>query len=529
MNDLHLESREHRGLTRRQLLQYGGASALLLAGGSWLAGCAPGGGTSTASATVALTRGGTMAYGLIGGSAFSSMDAHTPLDPVTIQWAGMLYEQLAVLNGSFELENVLAEEFSANADATSWTVRLKSGIEFHNGKTVSADDVIASFTRVLDPANRAVGAGQVSMIESMTKLDDLTVRFDLNRPTGWFDIAVSDGTALGIVPADYDPADPVGTGPWKYKSFTAGVTGEVERFDDYHGQIALLDSITLPIISDLSAMTNALLSGQIDAVSQLSPSSAATVQSNPDLTFYDLPGGGYSAMTMRVDEGDLADPLVRQALQVGVDRQAIVDSAYNGYAQVGNDLYALYDPLYASDLVRERDVDQARSLLKQAGKSDLNVTITVSELTPGSVAAAQVFAQSATEFGATVQVDEVDVATLLGANYLQWPFSQIVQPAARYTTAVSALDAPTASSNATHWDDDEYTSLWETVSSATDDATRTQCAADMQQIMFERGGYIIPAFPDTLFASSSKLGGWPTVARSGLTVTRTMNEVGYIG
>lgn len=521
-------ARDH-GVTRRQLLRLGAASALMLAGTPLLGACAAGGSekASSAAASGKPKRGGTMSYALIGGTSLSSMDAHTPLDPVTIQYAGMLYEQLAVLNGEFKLELLLAEEITPHAGGTSWTVRLKSGLEFHNGKTVGADDVIYSLQRVLKPATRGVAAGQIQMIDSMTKVDARTVRFDLKTPTGWFDTALADGTALGIVPVGYDPKNPVGTGPWKYKSFKSGVTGEVTRFDNFHGEVSLLDSITLPVINDLSALTNALVSGQVDAVSQLAPSSAAVVKANPALTLYNLEGGGYATMAMRVDSGDLADPLVRQALQASVDRDAIINSAYNGYAQIGNDLYARYDPLYDSTLVRKRDVEKARSLLKQAGKSDLHITLTVSQLTPGSVQAAQVFAQNVAECGATCKVEQVDAATLLGAKYLSWQFSQMVQPAKPFMTAVAALDAPTATQNMTHWHDATYSKLWSTASSTTNESTRKAAATEMQQIMFERGGYIIPAFQDTLFACSSNIGGWPTVARSGLTITRLMHQVGY--
>lgn len=160
----------------------------------------------------------------------------------------------------------LADEATSNATADEWTLRLKPGLTFHDGKPVTAEDVIFTFRRILDPQVAAPGAAYLGHIdaEGMTALDERTVRFKLKTPFAPFKENLTE--LVMLVPQDYDPANPVVTGPFKFRSFTPGEQSVFDRFENYHGDGPHVDELILINIDDDSARVNALLSGQAEAI-----------------------------------------------------------------------------------------------------------------------------------------------------------------------------------------------------------------------------------------------------------------------
>ena len=209
-------------LTRRELVRAGATGAVLLGSGGLL------GSLGSDAARAALTRdltagakrGGTLRVGIAGGSPTDDFDmAHINGPSATVR-AQAFYETVTFLDGQFRLHNdFLADEFKPNATADVWTVRLKQGVEFHNGKTATADDLLFSIRRLLNPKSGATAAGQLTAIDlkRTRKLDNRTVRFVLKSPQSFFDYLLSD--IVYLVPVGYDPKKPVSTGPWRFKSF----------------------------------------------------------------------------------------------------------------------------------------------------------------------------------------------------------------------------------------------------------------------------------------------------------------------
>ena len=515
-------------IPRRTLLKAFGASAAVT---PLLAAC----GGATTSAPVPTTgagssgkprKGGQLVLGFGGGGANSSMDVHVQQDTMEGFADFMLADQLTRMNPSFEVENVLAQELDHNADGTQWTIRVKDGVQFHNGKTLTADDVIYTFNRILNPKTGATAAGTVAMIKAMSKVDARTVKFELSRPTAWFDLAVGDGGATGIVPVGFDPRNPVGTGPFKYKSWQPGVSGVFTRWDNYFGQVAYLDSVNGLCLNDQNARYNAFISGQLNAIAGVGTAQAAQLRSKSGFTLYNSPTGGFNPITMRTDSGPLADVRIRQALRLCLDRDQVVASAYGGFAKTTSDLYSPYDPDYDKALKRSQNLAQAEALVNQAGKKGLSLTLVASEVNPGVVEACQVLAVSAAQVGINIQVKQVDTATLFGPNYLQWDFAIDSYPALTYLTTASLNDAPGSSINATHFSDPEYSALWYKASAEFDAAKRKGYITQMQQILFDRGGWLIPAFPNTVGAYQSTLAGFSNDL-TGFGMFRGLNLVGY--
>src|ERR687896_1143440 len=449
--------------TRRQVIRAGAAGGLALGAGGALAGCLGddnGNGADTGPAPEAadLRRGGTLRIGATGGGAEDTIDGHIPPSDPDIMRTWQLYEPLAVRNAEFtELEMVLAESLEAEANrADMWTVRLKPGLEFHNGKTVTADDVIFSLRRILDPKDPKVGAASIGYItqNQLKKMDDRTVRIKLEFPNSGFPDDLGQ-YFNAIVPTDYDVENPVGTGPFMYESFTPGQQSEFTKYPDYHEDgKPYVDSLTIIDFPDDTARTNALLGGQVDVIDNLPAAQVKNAEANPNLRVLSSETGAWQPFTMRIDQAPFDDNRVRQAFRLIVDREQMIQQVLSGHGSVANDLYARYDPLYASDLPqREQDLEQAKSLLKQAGREGLSVELVKAPVFQGIVEAAQVFAQQAKGAGVDVKVRRVDSGTFYGDNYLKWPFAQDFWATRVYLAQVAQGDLPESPFNETHWKD----------------------------------------------------------------------------
>ena len=188
----------------------------------------------------------------------------------------------------------------------------------------------------------------------------------------------------------------------------------------------------------------------------------------------------------------------------------------SGQGRIANDLYAPLRPRYASDLPqREQDLEQAKSLLKQAGREGLSVELVTAPVFQGIVEAAQVFAEQAKGAGVTVKVRKVDSGTFYGDNYLKWPFAQDFWATRTYLTQVAQGGLPDSPFNETHWDGAE---VLEPDPAGARGARRGQAHARSctrrRQIQYEQGGYIIPYFSNIVDAHSAKVGGF-VEAKSG--------------
>ena len=217
------------GLGRRDFLRYAAAGATMLGVGSALAGC---GGSSTAaspggSATGQPKRGGTLTLGAQGGASDDNLDAHNPLTNADYPRIFALYSALVTLDSSAKIVNVLADEITSNKDATVWTVKIKSGVETHKGKSFGAKDILYSLRRISNPKTPFPGAAVLTPLDLQNAkvLNATTLQLPCKTPFSTFVNSLVNPFCL-MVPEGYDPKSPDGTGPFKYKSFTPGVRSE---------------------------------------------------------------------------------------------------------------------------------------------------------------------------------------------------------------------------------------------------------------------------------------------------------------
>jgi peptide/nickel transport system substrate-binding protein len=523
-------------LTRRQVIRGGVTGGLALSAGGVLAACGGGGGNgaqpSGQGQTVKLRHGGTLRIGATGGGAEDTLDAHKPTSDPDIMRVWQLYEPLAVRPPDFsELQMVLAESLQAEkGKADSWVVRLKQGLEFHNGKPVTADDVIFSLQRITNPKDPLVGAASIGYIDrkGLKKIDSRTVRIPLQFANSTFPEDIGQ-YFNGIVPADYDPKNPVGTGAFKYKSFSPGEQSRFVRFANYwqKGE-PYADELIIIDFTDATAKVNALLGGQVEAINNVPFSQLSTIQGNPKLRAVISQTGSWQPFTMRVDAAPFNDNRVREAMRLLVNRKQMVEQVLSGQGRVANDMYAPYDPCYAKDLPqREQDYAKAKSLLKQAGKSDLRVELVTGDIFRGVVEAAQVFAEQAKGAGVQVKVRKVDTGTFYGDNYLKWPFAQDFWSTRTYLTQVAQGSLPNSPFNETHWADPKFGKLIQQARAELDENKRCDILHEAQKLEYDQGGHIIPYFSNAIDAHSASVGGI-VPAKSGFTLGNYgLKKVGF--
>ena len=502
-------------MTRRRMLQGAGAAGALVALGPFASAC--GGsqsGTSASPSGAAPKKGGHIRSGINGGNPKDSLDCHNSSINAG-QKIEQTYESLLGWTPDRKLEVRLAESFpEISADGAEYTVRLKSGLTFHNGKSVTADDVVYSFRRMLDPKTLALARNHLTVISDIKKVDDLTVTFKLEKPDASFIEALAYSQSC-IVPEGYErpkrPEDAIGTGPWKVTSFTPGEQVDYVANRDYWGVGPYADKLTMIEFTDSTAKLNALLGGSVDHLAMLETSQVPMVESSPGFSILKARTGGWDPFTMAIDLKPFNDVRVRQAFRLIVDRPQMIKQAFSGYAWVGSDMWAVFDPGYPKDLPqREQDLEQARSLLKQAGyDNDLTVVLNCSTATgPNDPNAAQVFAEQAKGAGVTVKVNKVDSGAYWSkGNYLSYPFAMSMWGTNSYLWLCKSMLFPTGPYWETHWKDEEWEKLVLEAYQTVDDDKRNELIKECQRIEYERGGHIVYEFHIMLDAHSDKLQG----------------------
>ena len=501
------------GFTRRDALKASLIAAGGLALGSTLAACGgSSGGESEASPSAAAgpKKGGSLRVGTVGGSAKETTDGQ--LGGMTVPNVALthcMYDSLLTWSNDYAIENLMAEEVSVNGDASVWTVRIKDGVEFHNGKTVTADDIIWSLKRVIDPKDPKTGAASLATLKpsGMRKVDERTVEFTLTEANAVFDEAL--GYYINcIMPQDWNAETPIGTGPFKLTQFSPGEQFKFVRNENYFGQVPWVDDLTIIEFADATARVNALLGGTVEAISDL-PSAQIKVIEASGMKPLDAKTGAWQPIYMNLTAKPFTDVRVRQAFKLIPDRPTMIEQAYAGFGTLGNDMYAPFDPGYPTDIPqRAQDLEQAKSLLKQAGYSDLSVTLVTSDAVgSGVVAAAQVFAEIAKGAGVAVKVDKVESGVIFGDRYLSWPFSQDFWYTHNYLSQVTTASLPTAPYNATHWADDAWLKIVKEAFRTGDVTKRNELIAEAQKIQFDNDGLIIWSFNDQMDGYSPKIGG----------------------
>jgi peptide/nickel transport system substrate-binding protein len=451
--------------------------------------------------------------GIGGGTSADSVAADIAVTNVDDIRLFALYNGLVKLSDDgTHMENELAEEISSSPDARVWTVRLRPDVTFHNGKALTADDVIFTFKRIMNPKSPGPGAPALAPITGMRRLDARTVRITMKFPYASFLEQLWPSFNYGIVPTGYNPKAPVGTGPFKFQSFTPGQRSVFTRNPHYWkpGR-PYLDQLTIIDFADDTAGYNALLSNQVDIYGYANPALAAQARGAANLKVLVSRSSQWTPFTMRTNQAPFSDVRVRQAFRLIVDRPALIRTALSGVGQVGNDVFAQHDPSYDTSLVRHQDIQQAKFLLKQAGREAMAIELVTAPIAAGVIEAAQVFAQQAQAAGVKVHIRQLTPTDLYGPNYLKWIFAQDFWGYNPYLSNVQQATLSTAPFNECHFRNARYDSLYREANATLDAAKQREIIHEMQTIDFTEGGYIIPSYNEIVDLMTTKVHGLTSV------------------
>jgi len=468
--------------------------------------------------------GGKLSLGWNVRGAFGPVDPHrsTGDSAVYICNSFTVFEALTRQTNEGKIEMRLAQSVTADDDSAKvWTIKIKQGVLFHNGREMKAEDVIFSLKRIREPGT--VTSGHIGPIETYEKIDDYTVRVVLGAPRSWFPTGLCD-TFSAMVPVDFDPNNPIGTGAFKIGTVVARESLQILRNETYHGDPAFLDEVVFRPFEDASAMISALQTGQIDMINRLDPSLIEEIEGSSDFSLYNSPTGRFSPIQMRTDVAPFNDVRLRQALRLVIDREMVLNAAYNGYGQLGNDLYGRYDPDYAADLVRERDVARAKALVEEAGLVGTSLEL----IMYGDVATALILSENAKEIGIDITVRQLDSAAFFNEEYRQRAFfGGDYWPSGPYFLISSLADAPGAGLDQIRWRDPEYLALWDEATRTLDPERRKTMTHRLQEILFEKGGWIVPIYLNEIGAYRNGIVGFPQADQTGAGLLRALPFIGF--
>ncbi|MHB1711340.1 MAG: ABC transporter substrate-binding protein, partial [Acidimicrobiales bacterium] len=446
-------------LSRRDVLKLTGSSVAFIMAGGALNACASR--TATSPTIGHAKRGGVLTAGLTGGSSLDTLAAEIPVSDPDFARNSALYDPLIKYGRNGELELVLAEEITPNKDGTMWTIRVRPGVTFHDGKDLTSDDVLYTLQYIMNPKNPMPASTGLTLmnLKDARKLDAVTLAIPMLRPMAVFPSMLA--WLVSIIPTDYSPKTPVGTGPFKFDSFTPGVSSTFLRYPDYwDSPLPYVDKLIITDYPDETSQVNALAAGTIDLANLLSPSSIPEVSGSGGKICVSN-GGGFTPFTMRVDVPPFNNPLVREAFRLVVDREEMRKLVFGGHGVIGNDIFSIFDPLYDHSIPqRVQDIPKAKYLLGKAGYDGMTVTLNTTSLAQGATLAAQVFAQQASKAGIKVNIDSMTSTNFFGPGYLQYTFAQDVWYFDHYLQQVAGTFVPGSPYNECHWNDPHYTSLY---------------------------------------------------------------------
>ncbi len=502
---------QHGGHTRR--FGKAGIAAFVLATALGLSACASGGTAADSAPAGDPVDGGTLTVGAGGSSSTDTLDPHNAVNTISIATVAQYAETLLRYDEDFKIQPHLATSVEPNEDATVWTITLRDDVNFQDGSPMTADDVKFTFEKVLDPDAPGAAASQLAslQLDGIEIIDDQTLTVPFAEPFAMFRdaLAMAATSAVRVVPRGFDIAAPIGTGPFVLESFTPGQIARFVKNEDYwvDGE-PHLDAVEIHAINDDGARVNALIAGQVDAITSVSAGSVEALKNQPDVELLISESGSWNPIVMRTDTAPFDDPKVREAFKLIADREALVNSALAGQGQVANDLYGRFDPAFNTGIAqREQDIERAKQLLKEAGHEGLRVEMVTSKISEGVVPAAQVFVQQAAEAGVTIDLLEVQPTDFWSKHFLNAPLTQSNWASRSYLQQAADSMLPNAPYPETHWSNDAWLKLVEEAMATADEDARAELIAQAQEIEWSDGGYINWGWYNTVDGVSKKLHG----------------------
>lgn len=415
------------------------------------------------------------------------------------------YDNLIMRQPDLTLKPMLATSWSPNADLTEWTLKLRPGVKFHHGKEFSAEDVVYTYKRVLDPATGSPGRAAIDFIKDVVQVDDLTVRFVLSEPNSFLPDAMTT-VHMRIVPSDIDPATfathASGTGPFILEEYLPGERTVFKRNDDYWEKgHPYLDEVILFYMPEAEARVEALKTGSIDVYFRVEATSTITLEDSPDVRIAEVASAAYLTIIMDTRVPPFNNKLVRQAIQAATDRDLIRQAALLGKGSIGNDHpIPSNDPAYwQGQEVGKYDPEKARALLEQAGYPDgLDITLHTSSAGQGIVEMAVAFKETAAPAGIRVDIIRDPEDIYWSKIWMVEPFVCSQWNGRQPDEALSISVKGDSPWNEAYFVSERIDELIVSARQEPDAEIRNEMYAEIQRILIDEAPRIIPVFRPTL-------------------------------
>ena len=458
-------------------------------------------------------RGGILRAGVAGGESTNSLDPALAASDVPYMINRTWGETLVDVDPNGAVEMRVAEEVSSNADATEWKFKIRQGVEYHGGGTVTAEDVVATLKRHTDEKSQSGALGIVQGIAEMVAEGDMATlklaaaNADLPFLIADYHLVIQPGGGVDA------PAAGNGTGAYKVVSSEPGVITSMERFANYwDSSRGHADAVEILTINDDTARTAAIQSGQVQMISRVDPKIVALLAGTPEVVIERAAGPGHYVFIMHCDKAPFDNNDLRMALKLSVNRAEMVDKILGGYGSPGNDfpINAAY-PLFDDSIEqREYDAAAAADYYRKSGHDGSPIVLRAAPgAFPGAVDAANLFAASANAAGIPLQVK-------LEPDDGYWSNVWNVEPfCASYWGGRPVQDQmyTTAYLSTSDWNDTKFRNarfdeLLIAARGELDAAKRKGMYSEMAHIVRDEGGLILPMFNDWVEGRRAEVGGW---------------------
>lgn len=503
-DDAMVEDAIRRGATRRDLLKMMLASGVAMSAGGVILGRA----TQAVAATP-------VSGGHMKAAGWSSSTADT-LDPAKASLSTdyvrccSLYNRLTFLDKTGTTQMELAESIES-PDAKTWTIKLRKGVTFHDGKELTADDVVFSLKRHLDPDVGSKVAKIAAQMTGFKAVDKSTVEIELADPNADLPTILALHHFMIVADGTTDFSKGNGTGAFVLETFEPGVRSIVKKNTNYwKASLPYLDSFEFFAITDENARINAMLSGDIQFAASINPRSIKLVESQPGFELSKTTAGNYTNLNMRLDmsPGDNKDFVT--GMKYLVNREQIIKSALRGLGEVGNDQpVSPANAYHNADLKpKEFDPDKAKFHFEKAGVLGQSIPVIASDAATASVDMATIVQASGAEIGMKLDVQKVPSDGYWSNYWLKAPihFGNI-NPRPTPDILFSLLYASNAPWNESQYKSEKFDKMLIEARGLLDQAKRKEIYGEMQVMISEDAGTIIPAYISNVDALSSKVKG----------------------
>jgi peptide/nickel transport system substrate-binding protein len=502
----------NRGMSRRNALQMLGLAGVAVAGAGSLFG--------TAGKLFADEEAASPGKGKPGGRirvAGSTSSTADTLDPAKGSSSTdyvrhyMFYNGLTRFDSHMVPQLELAERIETT-DATLWVISLRKEVTFHNGKALTAADVVFSLLRHKDPITGSKVLPLASQFADVKAVGTHEVQIQLSGPNAELPSVLAVSHMLIVPEGTSDFSQGIGTGPFKVKEFKPGVRSVGVRNSNYWKPgLPYLDEIEFIGIADESSRINALLSGDVHIVNEVNPRSTTRIKASARHRVIDSPSGNYTDLIIRQDQMPGKSPEFTQAMKLLLDREQIKSAIFRGYARVGNDHpIAPGARFFNADLPqRAYDPEQAKSLLKKAGMESISMPLMCSPAATGSVDIAVLLQQSAKEAGLKLNVNRLPSDGYWSNHWAKHPLSfGNINPRPNADMLFSQFFQSSAPWNESGWKNEQFDQLLIQARGETDEAKRGQMYADMQVLVHEHGGIGVPVFISNIDGADQRVKGY---------------------